>query len=251
MKKILFVITSASLYLSSCLNFNDHFDRGFDELEAGNYEKAMAIFEEGLKVDTRNPDKYHYGLGNCHYRMKNYEMAKIEFNKTVALNEYHQHAYWSMANIYSNEGDFEKAILNYDKAIHIENSPEIINGRGFVYLKMKNYEMALQDFNETIELDQKNAYAFNNRGLVHLRWGNIFEAEKDLLHSKYLDPDNPYVYKHLALLMLKKNAPDSACVLLNRSLEKGYVEFDNESDKYEVNELMSKHCTDMDTEEVK
>jgi lipoprotein NlpI len=40
------------------------------------------------------------------------------------------------------------------------------NGRGTVYIKLKQFEKAIQDYNQAIELDPEYTHAFNNRGTV-------------------------------------------------------------------------------------
>jgi Flp pilus assembly protein TadD len=41
------------------------------------------------------------------------------------------------------------------------------NGRGTVYIKLKQFEKAIQDYNQAIELDPKYTHAFNNRGTAY------------------------------------------------------------------------------------
>jgi regulator of sirC expression with transglutaminase-like and TPR domain len=39
--------------------------------------------------------------------------------------------------------------------------------RGVAYAKLKQFEKAIQDYNQAIELDPEYTYAFNNRGLAY------------------------------------------------------------------------------------
>jgi tetratricopeptide (TPR) repeat protein len=38
---------------------------------------------------------------------------------------------------------------------------------GTAYIKLKQFEKAIQDYNQAIELDPEYAHAFNNRGLAY------------------------------------------------------------------------------------
>jgi lipoprotein NlpI len=44
---------------------------------------------------------------------------------------------------------------------------DAFNSRGLAYAKLKQFEKAIQDYNQAIELDPEYTYAFNNRGLAY------------------------------------------------------------------------------------
>jgi tetratricopeptide (TPR) repeat protein len=43
------------------------------------------------------------------------------------------------------------------------------NNRGTAYIKLKQFEKAIQDYNQAIELDPEYTHAFNNRGLAYAK----------------------------------------------------------------------------------
>src|SRR5437899_11554527 len=53
------------------------------------------------------------------------------------------------------------------------------NSRGNAHLSTRNYDRAIDDYNEAIRLDPKFAIGFNNRGLAYLREGRIDRAIED------------------------------------------------------------------------
>jgi tetratricopeptide (TPR) repeat protein len=53
---------------------------------------------------------------------------------------------------------------------------------------LKQFEKAIQNYNQTIELNPKYASAFNNRGIVHQKLGKEKKAIEDFKKAQELDP---------------------------------------------------------------
>jgi len=60
--------------------------------------------------------------------------------------------------------------------------------RGGVYLTNRNYDRAIDDYNEAIRLNPKSAPIFNARGLAYLRKGRIDRAIEDFDEAIRLNP---------------------------------------------------------------
>ena len=63
------------------------------------------------------------------------------------------------------------------------NSPQILaiahNNRGNAFANLLQYELAIQDYDESIKLDPNYAKAFNNRGLAYQKQGEYARAIED------------------------------------------------------------------------
>jgi tetratricopeptide (TPR) repeat protein len=62
------------------------------------------------------------------------------------------------------------------------------NSRGNVHLSQRNYDRAIDDYNEAIRLDPTYAIGFNNRGLAYQRKGQIDRAIEDYDEAIRLNP---------------------------------------------------------------
>src|SRR5690349_20777211 len=61
--------------------------------------------------------------------------------------------------------DFVRAILDFDKAIHLQpDFAEAYNGRGKAYYSKENYAHAISDCSKAIQLKPDYADAYTNRG---------------------------------------------------------------------------------------
>ncbi len=60
--------------------------------------------------------------------------------------------------------------------------------RGAAYAELGDYDKAMKDFNESISLDPKNAFAYAGRGGVFAKIGRLDKALDDFQTSIRLDP---------------------------------------------------------------
>lgn len=85
-------------------------------------------------------------------------------------------AYNSRGNAYDREGDYDRAIADFTKAIELDaKDAAAYNNRGISYRHEGEDDRAIADYTKAIELDPQYANAYVNRG-------NAFEAKRD--HSR-------------------------------------------------------------------
>ena len=82
--------------------------------------------------------------------------------------------------------------------------------RGSVYLKMKQPERAISDFDRAIEMDPKNAKAHHLRGLALELTGSDEQALKDFDKAIEIDPEYGAAYYSRATLHTKMGQEDLA-----------------------------------------
>jgi tetratricopeptide (TPR) repeat protein len=82
-------------------------------------------------------------------------------------------------------GDYDQAILCFDKAIEVEGKfPEAYCNRGAAYFEKGDYDRAFDDFTKAIELDPEIADAYGNRAVVYYQkkeydkaWADVHKAQ--------------------------------------------------------------------------
>jgi len=99
-----------------------------------------------------------------------------------------------------------------------------LNSRGNVHLSNRNYDRAIDDYNEAIRLDPKYAIGFNNRGLAYQRKGQTDRAIEDYDEAIRLNPTYALPFANRADARRIKGRIDLAiedgdrAIGLNRSL---------------------------------
>jgi tetratricopeptide (TPR) repeat protein len=93
----------------------------------------------------------------------------------------------SAANRAVTEGDYDRAIADYNEAIRLD--PKDVNAyiyRGFAYGAKGDHYRAVTDYSEAIRLGP-NTSAYNNRGNLYRSKGDCDRAIADLTEAIRLD----------------------------------------------------------------
>jgi lipoprotein NlpI len=98
-------------------------------------------------------------------------------------------AYFNRGRAYSDRGDYDRAIADFNDALRIEpNYPDAFNGRGIAYVGKADYPRAVGDFDRAIGLDPNYAIAIYNRGLALRNLGRLAEADQEFARAKQAGP---------------------------------------------------------------
>ncbi|HEY9614239.1 tetratricopeptide repeat protein, partial [Allocoleopsis sp.] len=111
----------------------DLYNRGVDKLNAGNYQGAIADFNQALQIDPNDADTY-YNRGYAQHTLGRYDQALADYTQAIQLNP-------KFAQAYSN--------------------------RGYTYFVLKNYQQAITDATKAIELNRDSDNAYVSRGNAH------------------------------------------------------------------------------------
>ena len=82
--------------------------------------------------------------------------------------------------------------------------------RGSVFIKMKNAENAISDFNRALELDAKHPKAYHLRGLAREMGGDSDGALNDFSKAIEIDPEYGAAYYSRATLLTRMGREDEA-----------------------------------------
>ena len=100
-------------------------------------------------------------------------------------------AFRNRANAYEGEGQFDRAIDDYDHAIAINPADaDSYNDRGTTYREKGQYDLAIKDYDQAISLSPNNAMALSNRCLAKAVVGQLEQALVDCNVSLRLRPHN-------------------------------------------------------------
>ena len=101
---------------------------------------------------------------------------------------------------FSKQGEDEKAIEAYTKAIEVDplyGQPYF--NRGSIYADHRELEKALADFNKGLEVDPTDPLGYSNRAQVYVELEKLDEALKDIKSLLNVTKDDEYVIKALTI----------------------------------------------------
>jgi len=153
--------------------------RQFDE-SIKDFEKAYAYDSSDMAV-LNNLAAIYQEVGQ---KQKGIRMLK----RLAILHPEMIGAYVNLGLIYSEIDSLKLSEFYFDKALEIDpKEPLLLNNKGYLHYKKKEYNTALRYINESIDLYPANSYAYRNRALVNLALKRKNEACKDLSIAEYLD----------------------------------------------------------------
>ena len=98
--------------------------------------------------------------------------------------------YYNRGSAYTEKGELDTAIQDYNKAIELNPEfPEAYYNRGSAYTEKGELDTAIQDFSTAIDLKHENAIAYINRVWVWLLLNEWENAKADLTTAKNIGFD--------------------------------------------------------------
>jgi len=107
--------------------------------------------------------------------------------------------YLNQGVAYSQKGEFERAVSNYNKAIEVNPKFAVAYlNRGFTYSKLGEYDRAISDYSKATEINPRYAMAFNNRGFTYRKKGDFNRAISDYSKAIEINPRYAVAYYNRA-----------------------------------------------------
>lgn len=120
--------------------------------------------------------------------------------------------YQNQANAHFVKGDYDLAVVNYNKSIELNPKDVIVYlSRALAYYSTKFYDLAVADYTKALELEPKESMIYFKRGDAYEKMGSFEKALADYRKALELDADNESAKSYLQRLETEqaKNAPKS------------------------------------------
>ena len=200
------------------------YNRGICYTETGEYDRAIADFDEGLKLKE---DKYLYiGRGRANRLKGEFQAAKADYTKVIELDPMNSYAYYVRGMTKQFEKDYTGALKDYTTAIDLDREYAYTYlKRGRLYRSQLNQPLlAEKDFQTVISLDNEIRKKGNCRQYALFFLDRIDDAMayQNAILEKYPTSDN---YYDAACLNSLTNRPVDAIQYLRLAFEKGFRYF--------------------------
>ena len=149
------------------------------------YDKALADFEEIVKIQPGNPEGYT-GRGLVYARKGDYGKAIEEYDHALSLRPNDFEALNRRGNSYFYRKEYDKAIDDYGKAIAVQpDSGTVLYNRANAYTEMGEYDKAVADYNSALKIHPDYVLYYYRRGEMHIKKGDYYRAIADFNSAIY------------------------------------------------------------------
>jgi tetratricopeptide (TPR) repeat protein len=196
-KKYIFLICSISLIGLSLVSW----------LQIPVWRNDLTLWSNGIKKVPQNSFSWN-NRGVYYFGQKQYNEALTDFQKSLELDSDFSHPYYNKALILIELNKFDEAIFNLNKAIlyDLNNDKDFFIKRAETYIKTKEYEKAIQDYQRLISMGGGSTVLYNHLGFTNLMAGNYDSAVMSFDKSILLDQKNESAFynRGIAHTNLKK-----------------------------------------------
>ncbi|MBZ0294756.1 MAG: tetratricopeptide repeat protein [Anaerolineae bacterium] len=129
---------------------------------------------------------------------EDFNSALASFNCGVQLTPENAHLYYGIAEVYCDTGEVEKAIEMFQQAVTVDPSYSMAwNTLGWALYNHGDDALALDALEQAIEVDPQNPYPYNNRGLIYMKQGDLALARADFQQAIDLGLEQPWAETNL------------------------------------------------------
>jgi tetratricopeptide (TPR) repeat protein len=164
-------------------------------------------------------------LANCFLMKKDYANALTAFSDLDKLYPDVLDYRYSLAYIYDETGDHQKAEEIIDKLLaQYPDHAYVLNSKGFNLYYQGRYEEAVPFYEKAIRINPSWAYPWNNLGFVKYKSGHTEEALILIDKSLDLDKGNSFAYKYKGIIFLEQGDKTLAMEQFQLALKYRYTE---------------------------
>ncbi len=172
-------------------------------------EKQIINIKHRIDDNTVTPNELLV-LGNIYFDRKEFDESLKYYEKSFKLKPMGEVSY-KIAKILLEQKEYKFALYYYDRAIELGDSSEgIFSDRGWINLKLGNYDKAIDDFTTAISLSPRDALNYFYRGFLYEKKGTFDKVLSDYSESIGLVPNNAEAYYERGKLYLTLNQEQNA-----------------------------------------
>ena len=218
------------------MNEFDYLAKAKKNMEKEKYHEVISFCDKALKINNNLPEAYSF-KGNALYYLGEYNDAAESFSHAIEKEPDEADHYYDRSWSYCKLDKYEDAIVDINKALEIEPKTSVFyydRGRfeywaerykdavvsltrgielkptenkylfrGNSYMALEEFDLALADFNSSIEIDPEFARAYYRRGILYKKIELLENAAKDFKKAIELDPQYDDAMTELGFILIQ------------------------------------------------
>jgi tetratricopeptide (TPR) repeat protein len=221
--------------LSDSLKADLYFGKGYASLYTGDLKHALQYFSQSIKTE-KNVARVYYYRGLTYFKQKEYKDATEDIEKALSFEPAEPQWNTTLGEIYYEKGKFDKALMQFEKAITItdDKNNENDTGRAKIlfadpyyhrantYFRTSDFQAALNDYQLLAQNGQEKSFDDFNTSIGHT-WLYLDQPDSAMV---YFNKENKRGLNGLslygtAIAYALKSQPDLAFKYLEKSITAG------------------------------
>lgn len=160
-------------------NKGNFFNRGNAFYFFGKNDLALKDYNKAIDLD-RNFTEAYFNLGIVLMTGNKPTQAMDNFNKVIMLKPSYSEAYYNRGVLLDDYLDkSDQALTDYNKALELRKDKDYYSKLGDWYNEKKQFALALQNYNEAINIAPGYAQLYQDRSELFDEMGEVIKAEDD------------------------------------------------------------------------
>jgi tetratricopeptide (TPR) repeat protein len=150
--------------------------------------------------------------GNALCREGQYDRAIVEYSKAIELEgRLAAMPYFNRGWAWYKKGDLDRAVADYESSLRLDPCLALAHcARALVFIAKREFDQAIEDCDVSIRLDGRQWAAFVNRGIALVEKGLPDQALRDLDEAILRNPNWAEAYRYRAKAWQEMGYPDLA-----------------------------------------
>ena len=173
-----------------------------------NFDEAVRWANKTLEIRPKDKEALLL-LGITYYDQRLYDQALEVFLKATDVAPDYSSAYYYIGSTYLKQGKFDLALERFGRCTETGGEPNVYLDSGWIYILKKDYPLAIQSFQKSIDAGYFNFLAYYFQGVAHQEVNGQEKSTECFKKSIQLcseliksDPENPYLHSTLGLAYL-------------------------------------------------
>jgi tetratricopeptide (TPR) repeat protein len=187
-----------------------------------NFTLAEAYTDTALQLWGNNYEAC-FTMAEIYEQMNNKEKAISRYQACCRIDSSRPRLYYNIAMLYLQTGNKTEAINNLSKALQLDGN--YINAymkRAAIYTDTASYDAAIADYERVFKINKSYYNAYKGRGIAYLMKRNYKQAIDDFTRYIIYDQSDPEVYYYRGLAKINNNDWLDGCLELSMSASMGY-----------------------------
>jgi tetratricopeptide (TPR) repeat protein len=195
--------------------------RSLGDMQAGTQSENILklAIEQYENIVRLQPDSIedHLVLGRLYRLGEDRVKAEKEFQTAVKLQPSSEEAVTTLAILYTDEGDYSRALNVLEAIPDKERTSKVYSTLGFTYEQKKDYKQAISNYSKAVDQDSDNLDALRGLAQNLLNDGQTAAALEKYKQIVDADPQDAQTYMRIAEIYRKDGKFDQALDMLKKA----------------------------------